>query len=130
MNKFAQVAQQETLLSPIMVGKTKLETADVINKDLTVIAFDFAPKFTREGDPMYDENGEVDTFAVVVFAEYPDSYYCVGTVFTNVCKAWMAGYETAGEASDDLRSEGGVRVCFKEGKTKKGNNLVNVEILG
>lgn len=127
---FKQVAQENTLLSAIMVGKEKLETEQVINKELTIIAFDFAPKFDQAGNRIIDSNtGEVDEFGVVVFAEMPDHYYCVGAVFTKVCKAWASAFKSAAEASEALAAEGGVRVKFTPSKTKKGNNLTAVEIL-
>ena len=127
---FKQVAQENTLLSAIMVNKKKLETEQVINKELTIIAFDFAPKFDQSGNRIIDETtGEVDEFGVVVFAEMPDHYYCVGAVFTKVCKAWASAFESAAEASEALAAEGGVRVKFTPSKTKKGKNLTAVEIL-
>lgn len=127
---FKKSAQENTLLSPIMVGKEKLETDDVLNKDLTIIAFDFAPKFDQKGAPLINENtGEVDTFGVVVFSEFPDSYYCVGAVFTKVCHAWAAAFDSPAQASAELEKEGGVKVRFTPSKTKKGNNLTAVEIL-
>lgn len=126
---FKAVAQQTTLLSPIMVGKEKLETSDILNQELTIVAFDFAPKFDQQGRRVVDDNGEVEEFGVVVFKEHPDHYYCVGTVFTKVCKAWVAEFNSAEEASAALAAEGGVRVKFTESKTKRGNNLTAVEIL-
>lgn len=127
---FKQVAQENTLLSAIMVGKEKLETEDILDKELTIIGFDFAPKFDQQGKPVVDPStGEVDTFGVVVFSEYPDKYYCVGAVFTKVCHAWAAGFDSLQEASTALAAEGGVRVKFSASKTKKGNNLTAVDIL-
>lgn len=127
---FKQVAQENTLLSAIMVGKEKLETEDILDKELTIIGFDFAPKFDQHGKPVVDSStGEVDTFGVVVFAEHPDKYYCVGAVFTKVCHAWAAGFDSTQEASAALAAEGGVRVKFSASKTKKGNNLTAVDIL-
>lgn len=127
---FKKVAQENTLLSAIMVGRDKLETEEVINKELTIVAFDFAPKFDQTGNPVVDEKtGEVDTFGVVVFKEMPEKYYCVGAVFTKVCRAWAAPFESAKDASEALIAEGGVKVKFTPSKTKKGNNLTAVEIL-
>lgn len=127
---FKKAAQETTLLSPVMLNRDKLETPDVINQDLTIIEFGFAPKFDDKGRPVVDAStGEVDTFGVVVFAEKPHHYYCVGTVFTKVCHAWAAEFPTAEEASTALRESGGVRVRFTGSKTKKGNNLTAVEIL-
>lgn len=127
---FKKVAQENTSLSPVMVGKDKLETDEILNKDLTIIEFGFAPKFDKEGNVVVDDStGEVDTFGVVVFKEIPNKYYCVGTVFTKVCKAWAAGFDSPEEASVALESEGGVKVRFTPSKTKKGNNLTAVEII-
>lgn len=127
---FKKVAQENTLLSAIMVGREKMETEDVLDKELTIIGFDFAPKFDQQGKPVMDEStGEIDTFGVVVFKEHPDKYYCVGAVFTKVCHAWAAGFDSAQGASEALAAEGGVRVKFSASKTKKGNNLTAVDIL-
>lgn len=127
---FKKVAQQNTLLSAIMVGRSKLETEDVINQELTIVGFDFAPKFDQKGRPVVDETtGEADVFGVVTFAEHPDKYYCVGAVFTKVCKAWAADFTSPEDASAALVAEGGVKVRFTPSKTKTGNNLTSVEIL-
>jgi len=128
--KFSKIAQENTLLSPIMVDREKMETKDVLDKEFTIIGFDFAPKFDEHGSPIIDDaTGEVETFGVVIFKEEPKKYYCVGTVFTKVCKAWCSGYDSPYDASRDLAAEGGVKVRFKASKTKKGNNLTSVEIL-
>lgn len=127
---FKQSAQESTLLCKLMQGREKLDTSDVIGKELTIIGFDFAPKFDQQGNRVIDEmTGEQDEFGVVIFKEV-EGYYCVGTVFTKVCKVWASAYDgDADAASVDLARSGGVKVRFSEGKTKRGNNLVNVEIL-
>lgn len=128
---FKQAAQEATVLCKLMQGREKLDTQDVVGKDLTIIAFDFAPKFDQQGNPVVDmATGEQDVFGVVVFKEYPDNYYNVGTVFTKVAKTWAEEYKgDTVQASVDLAAQGGVSVRFSEGKTKRGNNLVNVEII-
>ena len=127
---FKKVAQEQTLLSPVMMNREKLSTEEVVNKELTIIEFGFAPKFDEDGSPVIDQStGESDTFGVVIFDEMPDRYYCVGSVFTKVCHSWAAGFESVAEASEALKNEGGVKVRFSEGKTKRGKNLVKVDIL-
>lgn len=126
---FKEVAMENTLLSPIMVGRTKLETSQVVNRELTIVGFDFAPKFDQNGVPMTLVTGEIDTFGVVIFQEEPDKYYCVGTVFSKVCHAWATGFSSPAEASEALAAEGGVKVRFTESKTKRNQNLTAVEIL-
>lgn len=128
---FKQVAQENTQLCALMAGREKLSTEEVIEQELTIIGFDFAPKFDKDGSPLVDEStGEAETFGVVVFQELPGKYYSVGTVFTKVCKAWECGYDSPEEASKDLEEQGGVKVIFRNSKTKKGNNLVSVDIVG
>ncbi len=131
-NSFVKSAQETTSLSAIMVGRQKLETEEILGKELTIIGFDFAPKFDKEGKTIVDEStGEVDTFGVVVFKEMEDKYYCVGTVFTKVCHVWLADFDGDLEkANDELKKAGGVRVRFTASKTKKGNNLTSVEVIG
>lgn len=129
-NFFREAAMQATLLAPIMMDKEKLETDDVVGRELTIVAFDFAPKFDKKGEPIFNEKtGEQDTFGVVVFEEEPTKYYCVGTVFTKVCHSWMSGFDTPEQASEVLKSEGGVKVMFTQSKTKNGNNLTAVKVL-
>lgn len=130
MGKFSQIAQDNTSLCPLMSGRVKLSTEEILGKEMTIVAFDFAPKFDKNGEAIVDDStGETDVFGVVVFAEMPHRYYCVGTVFTKVCKAWANGYDSPQEASADLEKEGGVKVRFRQSKTKKGNNLTAVDIL-
>lgn len=127
---FKKIAQDTTLLCPIMRDRIKLETEQVIDRELTVIGFDFAPKFDKEGNRMVNPStGEIETFGVVIFQEEPEKYYCVGAVFTNVCHAWASEFDSPEEASIELARAGGVKVRFTQSKTKKGNNLIAVEIL-
>lgn len=127
---FKQAAQKETSLSPIMVGREKMDTDDVIGKKFTITAFDFADKFDKNGNRIVDDNGEVEKFGVVVFKEAPEKYYCVGTIFSKVCKVWADEFNgDPVAASAALAEQGGVLVQFSRGNTKKGNNIVNVDIL-
>lgn len=128
---FKQVAQEATSLCPLMSGREKLTTDDVVGKELTIVEFGFAPKFNKDGSPVVDaETGEADTFGVVVFAEMPEMYYSVGVVFTKVCKMWAAEFGGDSElASHELKESGGVKVRFVQSKTRSGNNLVSVQIV-
>ena len=125
-SRFKKVAQEATVLCPLMSGREKMTTREVTKEDkLTIIAFDFAPKFDDDGQRIVNpDTGEIDTYAVLVFAEFPDMYYTAGHVMTKVCKAWMEDYDTAEEASRDLANDGGVEVRFTESKTHRGNNIV------
>lgn len=131
MKSFREIAQESTALCPLMVGKEKLNTEQIINQPLTVIAFDFAEKRNRdtgkiEVDPL---TGEVLLFGVVVFREMPEFYYTVGTVMTKICEAWLSEYSSLDDANAALVAEGGVPVKFTRTTTRGGNNLTKVEIL-
>lgn len=134
MNKnfsFKKVAEDQTVLCPLMSGRTKISTDEIVNKEVTIVEFGFAPKFDDAGAKIYDElTGEVDTFGVVVFEEFPEYYYCAGTVLTKVCDAWAAAYNGSAEAaSADLKAQGGVKVRFESGKTKSGRSLTTAVFL-
>lgn len=129
MSKFKKIAQEMVSISPLAAGRTKLKTEDVVNKQLTIVAFDLVNKYDH-GKLVVDDNGEVKTYGLVVFKELPDRFYTVGKVFTDVCCAWAK--ETNGDtvaASAEIEAEGGVPVKFYPDKTNSGNNLTNVEIL-
>lgn len=129
---FTALAQQATSLCYLMQGREKLITDEVVDKTLTIIAFDFAPKFDDRGEPVVNpDTGETDTYGVVAFKEMPGKYYAVGVVFTKVCHAWADAYDGNPElASQVLSNSGGVKVKFVRSRTKGGRNLVNVRILG
>lgn len=128
-NKFKTMAETSMKPCTIMVGREPMTTDEVVNRELTVVAFGFAPKFDSNGNVIVDEDGVVDEYGVVIFAEEPEKYYGVGKIFTSVCKLWAADYTTAEEASKALAEEGGVKVKFYRDKTKKGNNVTKAEIL-
>lgn len=128
-NKFKTMAEAAMKPCPLMVNREPLTTDDVVNRELTVIAFGFAPKFDNNGNAIVDKDGVPDEYGVILFAEEPQKYYAVGKIFTNVCKMWAAGYRTVAEASEDLAKEGGVRVKFYRDKSKNGNSMTRAEIL-
>lgn len=131
-NKFKRIAQEQVTASVIMIGREAFKTEEVIDKEWTVVQFDFAPKVdmrTRQivVDPV---TGEVDTYGVVVFKEAPQKFYGVGTIFTKICKLWLASCDGDLDAANaELVSGGGVRVKFYEGKTLSGQPVVKVDIL-
>lgn len=120
-NKFKQIAEEELSLSPLMTGREQLKTEDLIGKEVTVIAFDFAT---------ITDKGEEKTFPVMLLKEYPDNYYNGGALLSKLCQAWANAYDGDIEAaSDDLAAEGGVKLRFRATRTKAGNNLTAIDVL-
>lgn len=120
-NKFREVAQKELSMSALMAGREQLKTDDIIGQDLTIVAFDMAA---------ITDKGEEKIFPVIIFAEYPDHYYNGGTLLKKMCDVWAAMYDGDLEtASRELQASGGVKVRFKSGRTKSGNNLTTIDVL-
>lgn len=118
---FKDIAQSELSLSQLMNGRFQIKTHDIVGKILTIEAFDFAT---------ITVNGEDKVFPVILFAELPDNYYNGGNLLSKLCARWAAEYDgDVEQASADLKASGGVRVRFKETKTKSGNNLTSVEVI-
>ena len=128
---FTRSAQEQTSLSKLMIDREQMTTADVNGKTLTIVGFDLIPK-KQNGETVVDpETGEVDTYAVITFKEFPKSYYNCGMVFSGVCKSWRDAF--AGDidaANTELVKQGGVKARFVPGKTKQGRDVTNVVILG
>lgn len=127
MKKLAEMAREALTACPLMVGRTALKTQDVLNKDLTVICIDFAPKVDKATKhPVVLESGEVATYPVVVFQEYPSNFYGAGLLFDKAARMWLAAYGTIEELNKALEAEGGVSVRFY---SIVGKNYTGVEFL-
>lgn len=119
---FRKVAQSTLSLSELMAGREKLDTSDIVNKDLTIVNFDLATMETEEGD--------TSTFAVVHFEEYPDKYYNGGTILTKLVTAWANLFNgDVEEAAAAFLETGGVKVRFKESKTRRNRDVITIEVL-
>ncbi len=124
MKDFRKIAKDELTLSPLMEGRTKLDSDELMKKypdGVKVIGFDFVT--------IWDEKSQSEK-AVPVFATNNNEFFFGGTVAAKVASAWGAAYDGDIEAANsDLEKSGGVTMKFSRGKTKKGNNLTAVEIL-
>lgn len=115
-NKFMQAAQQALTLSRVMEGREKLETEDILGKELTIDEFDIV---TLDGK----------SFGVCHFVEYPEKYYNGGAILTKLFTSWANLYSGDIEAaSNGLKKDGGVKIQLAAAKTKKGNNLTSVTL--
>lgn len=118
---FRAIAAKTLSLSDLMAGREKINTEDLIGQTVTVSEFDFAT---------VEDKGNKKTFPVLIFAEYPNRYYCGGTLLNKMCIAWAAEYDgDVAAASNDLADSGGVQIRFSAGKTKSGNNLTNIDVI-
>jgi len=124
MNKFTQKAQEMTSKSPLLNGKTKYSTDEMIKAypdGFTIIAFDLI-----EGN---NAKGEEVSYPIFNIAENETVVYFGGTVLKKICQGWLDMFDgDIEEANNELKKDG-VKVKLSVGRTKKGNNIVNVEIL-
>lgn len=119
---FKQSAQESTLLSKLMSGRDKLTTEEILDKVVTIVAFDFAT--------IRNDDGEDEVFPVLLFEEYPDKYYNSGAIMKKVTANWAAAFGGDPEAaSKALADAGGVQVKFTSTRTRKGNNLINCDFV-
>lgn len=118
---FRKIASKELSLSPLMANRTQITTDELNGKTVTIINFDFAHM---------TDKGVEKTFPVLLFKEYPDRYYNGGCLLSKLCEAWANEMEGDVEAASDALEEfGGVKVEFRNTKTRSGNNLTSVIVL-
>ena len=124
-SRFATSAKEATSLSEIMKGKTKIDVDELYGEEITIIGFDFLT--TTD-----ERTKETKEFAVCTYKEDPDAFFFAGTILTKICKRWMAdfGFNTPEECSEALEADGGCVIVMSKGKTKNGNKITNVDIIG
>ena len=119
-NKFTQIAEQALGNSPIMTGREKISTEEVIRKypdGVTLTAFDII------------DNGK-DGYAVFTIQEEPAKFINGGALLSKMAFEWVKAYEGSIEdASADLDRCGGVNVRLSVKKTRRGNTITAVEIV-
>lgn len=121
MKDFKKIAVDELSLSPLMAGREQIKTDELVGKEVTIVAFDFAT---------ITDEGEEKTFPVLLLKELPEKYYNGGVLLSKLCQAWASEYDGDVEAaSADLEKSGGVKLRFKATKTKSGRNLTSVEVV-
>ena len=134
MKNFRKVAQNSTSISPIMAGREKINTIEIVGKNLTVAAFDIAQLigYTNRA------TGEVKDveYGVFVFAEMPDKYYQAGTVGTRIANDWLAMYDgestdihdQCAELSEEIAPEK-IQLKFTESTTSRGQRIIKIDVI-
>lgn len=119
-NRFYEVAEKALSNSPVLQGREKLTTEQVIRdypNGITLTAFDIL------------DNGK-DGYAVFAFREDDRKFINGGALLTKMALEWVREFNgDIQEASDALGAEGGVRVRLTPKRTKRGNNITSVELL-
>lgn len=120
MAKFRERAAKTTSISPLMEGKTKLKTGEIIRdypQGVTIIGFDIVP-------------GKEGSYPIFVIAEDPGVFFSGGTVLQNIVSDWMEDYGTdIDQANADLKAEGGVKIRLEQAMTRAGRQITRVTVL-
>lgn len=131
---FRKAAQNSTSISPIMAGREKIGTDEIIGKTLTVQAFDIA-EIKNYVNRNTGEVGDIE-YGVYVFSEIPDKYYQAGTVGTRIINDWLLMYDGESEDVHDQCAELSVEVAaekvqlkFTRSSTSRGQNIVKIDVI-
>lgn len=115
---FKKAAQKATVLSPLMEGREKLDTDNIVKQELTITAVDWV------------QQNEGTEYPCILFKEYPNGYYCGGIILKKIVAEWVSTFSgNIDGLNEELEKAGGVKIRLTNGKTKTNNNLVKVEIL-
>lgn len=126
MSRFTDLAKKKTSGSPVLEGRAKITTDDIIAKypnGVTINAFDFL-------------NGKNGRYVVCAFRQDPGAYFNGGKILTEIFESFVEEY-----ASDDRTFQEAIDACMadfeKEGlkvklsmsRTKDGNRVTLVEVI-
>lgn len=116
-NKYAAMLAEKHSLSRLCVNREKLETIDLIGEVLTIEDCDIAK------DVMID--GELTTFSIYTFREYPGKFLYGGTKLTAIAPDLIKIAEDGGKRIDQLE----VQIMLKSVKTKGNNSFTDVQFI-
>ncbi len=116
-NRYALELAEKHSISRLCVGREKLETTDVIGEVLTIEDADLA------ADVMID--GELTTFSVYTFKEYPGKFMYGGMKLTNIAPDLIEIAKREKKTISDL----GIQVILKSVRAKSGNSFTDVQFI-
>lgn len=105
--------EKKNRTAKLIKGKTKIETSDVIGKEITLIGYGF----------MTDNGKE---YAVVTLKEFPDNFLFCGKVLTDEIRKLE---EEFGDDLNDILASGEVRVILKTQSSKNGRKYTSADFL-
>ncbi len=122
MRNFKEIAKAQTTLSEVMNNKEKVTNDYLINEypnGFTITNFDFIRS-----------NKDSGRYAVYNIAENSNIFASAGTVLNRIFEDFVEEYNgDVYTASNELKKYGGLKVKLSHGHTRKGNNVILVDIL-
>lgn len=116
-NRYALELAEKHSISRLCVGREKLETTDVVGEVLTIEDADLA------ADVMID--GELTTFSVYTFKEYPGKFMYGGMKLTNIAPDLIDIAKREKKTIADLD----VQIILKTVRAKNGNTFTDVQFV-
>lgn len=126
MSRFTDLAKKKTSGSPVLEGRAKITTDDIIAKypnGVTINAFDFL-------------NGKNGRYVVCAFRQDPMAYFNGGKILTEIFESFVDEYQAEGvtfqdaldQCMQDFEKEG-LKVKLSMSRTKEGNRVTLVEVI-
>lgn len=120
MGRLQDIARKAVGNCKLEVGREKIETDKILGKELTIRDFEYV-EYT-------DKNtGEVISYYVVIFEEYPDNFYRAGLQLSEIC--YDIEHDEDAEKMIDEIHEYGLVVVLEKVKTKDNNNFTKVTVM-
>ena len=116
-NIFAQELAEKHSLSRLCVGRDKMEVRDHLGEVLTISDCDIASNVVIDG--------EVTTFSVYTFVEYPGQFMYGGTKLTNIAPDIISIAQREKKTIESL----GIQIMLKDVRTKGGNSFTDVQFM-
>lgn len=114
-----QLAQEAVTLSPLMNGRDKVSTEEIIKaypEGFTVAAVDMVET-------------ETESYPVILMKEDNNVFYCGGVVLKKIVSGWIDTYGTADAVNEALKAED-IKIKLEETQTKdKKKSLTKAIIL-
>ncbi|MBR5786919.1 MAG: hypothetical protein IKY41_09520 [Clostridia bacterium] len=117
MNKYSKLLAENHSLSRLCVDREKLDCKDILGEELTIEDCDVAEDVTIAG--------EVTTFSVYTFKEYPGKYVYGGLKLTDIAKDILKIAESDKISIDKMD----IHIMLKAVETKNRNSFTDVLFL-
>lgn len=110
---FRKIATQQTILSDLMDGRTKVSKTD---GTIHISDFDIVP----------DKKGVVYAICAINDKEFINGGHVLTKIFTSIIEVFSGDKE---KAREEFRASGGLDVKLTRQKTQSGHDITTVEVL-
>lgn len=126
MSRFTDLAKKKTEGSPVLTGRTKMTTDEIIARfpdGVTINGFDFL-------------NGKNGPYVVCCFRQDPLAFFNGGKILTEIFESFVMEYKQDDMTFEDAQAacmldfeKEGLKVKLSNGRTKDGNRVTLVDVI-